>query len=90
MAFGRAGSLDRESQKDYLESRGVKPVGIYRALRLLGLPVSLLVIGAGYLLIWSVAPDTPLETVLTKTRLGIMLTILGGSLFALWLYRSSK
>lgn len=82
--------MDRQSQKEYLESRSAKPVGLYRAARLLWLPVSLLVIGAGYFLIWSVAPDAPLETVLTRTRLGIILTILGGALFALWLYRSSK
>ena len=83
-------SLDRQSQKDYLKSRNTAPLGLYRAVRLLGLPVSLLVIGAGYFLIWSVTPDAPLETVLTKTRLGIILTILGGALFAFWLYRSSK
>ena len=88
---GRHGmGLDTQSQKEYLESRSAAPVGIYRAIRLLVLPLSLLVIGAGYLLIWSVSPDAPLETVLTKTRLGIMLTILGGALFAFWLYRSSK
>ena len=82
--------MDKQNQKDYLESRSAAPVGIYRALYLLALPLSLLVIGAGYFLIWSVTPDAPLETVITKTRLGIILTILGGALFAFWLYRSSK
>ena len=82
--------MDKQSQKEYLESRSAAPVGIYRALYLLALPLSLLVIGAGYLLIWSVSPDAPLETVIAKTRLGIILTILGGALFAFWLYRSSK
>jgi len=89
-SFAKAESLDRQSQKDYLESRNLKQVGLRRALRLLALPVALLVIGAGYLLIWSIGPDTPLEEVLTRSRLGVLLTILGGALFALWLYRSTK
>lgn len=83
-------SLEKQSQKDYLASRSAAPLSLYRAIRLLLLPVSLIVIGAGYFLIWSVTPDSPLETVITKTRLGIILTILGGALFAFWLYRSSK
>jgi len=86
----RAMSLEKQSQKDYLASRSAAPLSLYRAIRLLLLPVSLLVIGAGYFLIWSVTPDSPLEMVITKTRLGIILTILGGALFAFWLYRSSK
>jgi len=82
--------LDRQSQKDYLESRNLKQVGLHRAFRLLALPAVLLVIGAGYLLILSVGPDTPLEAVIARTRLGVLLTILGGAFFALWLYRASK
>lgn len=82
--------MDTQSQKDYLESRGAAPAGRYRAVRLLLLPLSLLVIAAGYILIWTVATDTALEDVITKARLGVLLTIAGGALFALWLYRSSK
>lgn len=82
--------MDTQSQKDYLESRGSAQVGLYRGVRLLLLPVSLLVIAAGYILIWTVAPDTPLEDVIARARLGVLLTIAGAALFALWLYRSSK
>lgn len=65
-------------------------MSFYRAFKLLALPVSLLVIGAGYFLIWSVGPASPLEEVIDRTRLGVILTILGGALFALWLHRSSR
>lgn len=81
--------MHRRNQ-DELKLRDAAPVGIHRAARLLALPASVIVIGLGYLLIWSVSPDAPLEEVIGKTRLGVLLTILGGALLALWLYRSSK
>ncbi|MDP2688756.1 MAG: hypothetical protein Q8P48_01465 [Deltaproteobacteria bacterium] len=81
--------MDRRSQEE-LKLRDAAPVSIYRALRLLALPASVLVIGLGYFFIWSVSPDTPLEEVVGKTRLGVIFAVLGAALLALWLHRSSK
>ncbi|MFQ5736716.1 MAG: hypothetical protein ACE5GY_07620 [Thermodesulfobacteriota bacterium] len=81
--------MDRRSREG-LEKRNAATTVVCRAARLLALPAALLVAASGYLVIWSVSPAAPLDEVLWKTRLGMVLTIAGGALVALWLYRSSK
>jgi hypothetical protein len=75
---------------DDLERQNVAPVSFPKAVRLLLLPASVAVLFLGYYLIWSIAPDAPLEEVIRKTRLGLVLTISGAALLALRVYGTSK
>lgn len=61
-----------------------------RVCRALPLGVSLLAVAAGYYLIWSVAPDDELNTVLMKTRAGLLLLINGGFLLVISLQRLTR
>lgn len=61
-----------------------------RVCKALPLVISSLAVAAGYYLIWSVSPESAMETVLLKTRAGLLLVINGGLLLIISLQRFTK
>ena len=72
------------------DQKGVVRELVKRVCRALPLGISTLTIAAGYYLIWSVALEEELKTVLFKTRAGLLLIINGGLLLAVSLHRLTK
>ncbi|OGW43693.1 MAG: hypothetical protein A2132_02710 [Nitrospirae bacterium RBG_16_43_11] len=63
---------------------------VYQILRLVLPYLSFIFILSGYYVIWSITPDSLISEVVSKTRIGIFLTIFGGVMLMIWMHRTLK